>query len=166
MSNILTGNILSLAAAVFLAVSCAVKDRKQIFVLQFMNCAVLAAASYFFSSYAAISTLALCCVRNIFIMRDRFTKPVMTVIVILVIICGLLANNRGIVGLLPVIATVEYTMCCHFITEVKKTRVSILVNEIIWIVYSFIIMDYSTAVTDIIVVIVDILAIIKSYART
>ena len=158
MSNILTGNIVSLAAAVFLAVSCAVKDRKQIFVLQFMNCAVLAAASYFFSSYAAISTLALCCVRNIFIMRDRFTK--------LVIICGLLANNRGIVGLLPVIATVEYTMCCHFITEVKKNRVSILVNEIIWIVYSFIIMDYSTAVTDIIVVIVDILAIIKSYART
>jgi len=51
MSNILIGNIISFAAAVFLAVSCVVKDRKQVFILQFMNCAVLALASYFFGSY-------------------------------------------------------------------------------------------------------------------
>lgn len=162
MSNILIGNIISFAAAIFLAASCVVRDRKQVFILQFMNCAVLALASYFFGSYAAISTLALCCVRNVFITKDRFTRPVMTVIVILVIICGVLTNNRGIVGLMPVFATVEYTMCCYFITNIKKTKISILLNELIWLVYSFIVQDYSTALTDVAVIIVDIVAILKT----
>ena len=161
MSNILIGNIISFAAAIFLAVSCVAKSRKQIFILQFMNCAVLAVASYFFGSYAAITTLALCCIRNIFIMKDKFSVPIMTVILILVIACGILTNNRGIIGLLPVIATVEYTICCHYITDVGKTRISILVNEAIWIIYSFLVLDFSTAITDIIVVTVDIVSIAK-----
>lgn len=161
MSNILIGNIISFAAAIFLAVSCVVKSRKQIFILQFMNCAVLAVASYFFGSYAAITTLVLCCIRNIFIMKDKFSVPVMTVILILVIACGVLTNNRGLIGLLPVIATVEYTICCHYITDVGKTRISILVNEAIWIIYSFLVLDFSTAITDIIVVTVDIVSIAK-----
>lgn len=159
MSNILIGNIVSFAAAAFLAVSCVVKDRKQVFILQFMNCAVLALASYFFGSYAAISTLALCCVRNVFITKDKFTRPVMTVIVILVIICGVLTNNRGIIGLMPVLATVE---CCYFITNIRKTKISILLNESIWLVYSFIVQDYATALTDVAVIIVDIVAILKA----
>ena len=162
MSNILIGNIVSFAAAVFLAVSCVVKDKKQVLILQFMNCAVLALASYFFGSYAAISTLALCCVRNVFITKDKFTRPVMTVIVILVIICGVLTNNRGIIGLMPVLATVEYTMCCYFITNIRKTKISILLNETIWLVYSFIVQDYATALTDVAVIIVDIVAILKA----
>ena len=161
MSNILIGNIISFAAAIFLAVSCVVKSRKQIFILQFMNCAVLAVASYFFGSYAAITTLALCCIRNIFIMKDKFSVLIMTVILILVIACGVLTNNRGLIGLLPVIATVEYTICCHNITDVGKTRISILVNEAIWIIYSFLVLDFSTAITDIIVVTVDIVSIAK-----
>lgn len=76
MNNILIGNIISFTGAVFLAVSCVVKSRKQIFVLQFLNCAFLAVASYFFNAYATITTLIICCIRNIFIMRDKFTKPV------------------------------------------------------------------------------------------
>lgn len=87
--NILIGNIISLIAAVFLAVSCTVKTRNKVFIMQFMNCALLAVASYFFGSYAAITTLVLCCIRNIFILKDKFTKPVMAVIITLVLIFGI-----------------------------------------------------------------------------
>lgn len=109
MNNILIGNIISFTGAVFLAVSCVVKSRKQIFVLQFLNCAFLAVASYFFNAYATITTLIICCIRNIFIMRDKFTKPVLAFIIVSVVILGLLSNNRGLIGLMPVAATVEYT---------------------------------------------------------
>ena len=84
--SIITGNIISLAAAAFLAASCVMKSRNGIFAMQFMNCALLAAASYFFGSYAAISTLILCCVRNVLILRERFTKNAMTAIFVLVVI--------------------------------------------------------------------------------
>ena len=41
--SIITGNIISLAAAAFLAASCVMKSRNGIFAMQFMNCALLAA---------------------------------------------------------------------------------------------------------------------------
>ena len=77
MNNILIGNIISFTGAVFLAVSCVVKSRKQIFVLQFLNCAFLAVASYFFNAYATITTLIICCIRNIFIMRDVYKRQLL-----------------------------------------------------------------------------------------
>ena len=165
MNNILIGNIISFTGAVFLAVSCVVKSRKQIFVLQFLNCAVLAVASYFFNAYATITTLIICCIRNIFIMRDKFTKPVLAFIIVSVVILGLLSNNRGLIGLMPVAATVEYTTCCYFIRDVRKTRVSILINEIIWVTYSLLVSDFSTAISDSAVIVVDIMSILKSRSK-
>ena len=161
MNNIIIGNIISFISAAFLAVSCVVKNRKHIFILQFLNCAILAIASYFFGSYAAISTLILCCIRNIFIAKDKYTAKVMTVILVLVIVLGLLTNNRGLIGLLPVMATVEYTICCYLIKDVHKTRISIFVNETIWVIYSLLVLDFSTALTDIIVIAVDLAVLFK-----
>ena len=73
-----------------------------------------------------------------------------------------MTNKRGIKGLMTVLATGEYTMCCYFITNIRKTKISILLNESIWLVYSFIVQDYATALTDVAVIIVDIVAILKA----
>ncbi len=165
MENLIIGNIISFIAAISLAISCVVKERNTVFFLQFLNCAILAVSSYFFSSYAAITTLVICCIRNIFIIKDRFTLPAMLFVIISVVIFGLLANNCGIIGLLPVFATVEYTLCSYFIKDIKKTRISILINESIWVIYSLLIMDISTTATDIFVITVDIISIVKHKSR-
>ena len=64
-------------------------------------------------------------IRNLLVANDRYTKPMMTVFLILTIVAGVLANTRGLVGLLPVFATVEYTICCHYIVGEKATKCSI-----------------------------------------
>jgi len=160
MSNLLIGNIISFISAVFLGISCYAKDRKKIFTFQLINCATYAVASYFFGTYAAISTLILCCFRSILIVKDKYTAPAAYTLAAAVVIFGILANNRGIVGLLPVIASVEYNLCCYYITDPHITRYSIIVNELIWVIYGLIIRDFSTAISDTIIIIVDISAII------
>ena len=100
-------------------------------------------------------------VRNLVVAKDRYTKPVMVAFVILTIVAGLLANTRGLVGLLPVLATVEYTICCHYIEGEMATKCSIFVNVLLWIVYSFLICDFSTAISDSIVLVVDTVAIVR-----
>ena len=97
--------------------------------------------------------------------KDKFTKPVLAFIIVSVVILGLLSNNRGIIGLMPVAATVEYTTCCYFIRDVRKTRVSILINEIIWVKYSLLVRDFSTAISDSAVIVVDIMSILKSRSK-
>ena len=105
------GNILSFFAALFMVASCVVKRKQAVFFCQFLECALLAVASVFFGSLAGMTTLVLSAVRNLVVAKGRYTKPVMVAFVILTIVAGLLANTRGLVGLLPVLATVEYTIC-------------------------------------------------------
>lgn len=160
MENLIIGNIISFISAIFLGISCYAKDRKKIFTFQLFNCATYAAASYFFGTYAAITSLALCSLRSILIMKDKYTKTSAYILAASVIVLGLITNNRGFVGLLPVIASVEYNLCCYYITDPHLTRYSILINELIWVIYAFIIKDFSTGISDIIIMIVDITAII------
>lgn len=160
MSNLIIGNIISFIAAVFLGISCYAKDRKKIFSYQLVNCATYTVASYFFGTYAAITTLFFCCLRSILIIKDKYSAAVAYALTIAIIAFGILTNNRGIVGLLPVIASVLYSLCCYYIKDPNLTRYSILVNEIIWVIYAFIIKDFSTGICDTIIIIVDITAII------
>ncbi len=148
MTNIVIGNIISFIAAIFMAISCTVKNRKTIFYLQALNCLVLAVASLFFGSYAGITTLLISTVRNIIVAHDKYTKPVMYIFLILTVLLGVFANNRGFTGLLPVIATVQYTLCLNLFKGLFLTRISIFVNTALWVTYSFIIRDFSTACMD------------------
>ena len=159
--NIVIGNIISFFSALCMILSCCSKDMKKVFAYQFGECFLLAIASCFFGTFSAVITLLLCAIRNIIVAYNKFTKPLMIIFVILVSLFGILVNNRGIIGLLPVIATIEYTICCYFITDLKGTKISILVNLLIWVVYSFIILDFSTAILDSVIAIIDIIAIVK-----
>ena len=116
---LIIGNGISFVAAIFMVASCVVKRKRTIFLCQFLECALLAVASVFFGALAGMTTL---------VANDRYTKPMMTVFLILTIVAGVLANTRGLVGLLPVFATVEYTICCHYIVGEKATKCSIFVN--------------------------------------
>ncbi len=127
------GNILSFFAALFMVASCVVKRKQAVFFCQFLECALLAVASVFFGSLAGMTTLVLSAVRNLVVAKGRYTKPVMVAFVILTIVAGLLANTRGLVGLLPVLATVEYTICCHYIEGEMATKCSIFVNVLVCI---------------------------------
>lgn len=166
MSNLIIGNIISFISAIFLCMSCYAKDRKRIFTLQLINCTVYGVASYFFGSYSAIATLVCCCLRCVFIMRDSFTKRIAYLLTAIVLVSGVMTNSLGFTGLLPVIATAEYTLCCYYITDPNKTRYSIMINEAIWVIYALLIHDVSTCVCDAIVITADIIAIIGYYRST
>ncbi len=145
---LITGNILSFIAAMFMAASSVVKNRSTIFLLQFFECFILAVASFFFKSYAGITTLLLCAVRNLLTARGYFGKKTMLVFFVLTAVFGFLANNRGLIGLLPVMATLQYTCCSYILTGLLSTRISILINTAIWVIYAFLIKDFSTGITD------------------
>lgn len=159
---ILIGNILSFIAALFLLLSSVFKRKDKIFIFQFFECAALAVASFFFGSYAGISTLLLSAVRNVLIAKNKFTKGLMYVFLVLTAAFGLITNNRGILGLMPVIATVQITLCGCLLDGIIETKLSIAANTAIWVVYSFIIRDYSTAVTDSVVLAFAVFSAIKS----
>ncbi len=145
---LIIGNILSFFAALCLTLSSVVNKRKTVFVFQLCECLLLAAASVFFNSYAGMTSLVLCAIRNILVIKDCFKKRHMYIFLAATLILGVITNNRGFIGMMPVAATLQFTYCSYAFTSLLKTRLSIFFNTLIWVIYSFIIQDYVTAVVD------------------
>lgn len=162
---IIIGNLISLIAALFMMASCIVKERSRVFRLQFLQCLLLAVSSWFFSSYSGIAANIVSGLRNLVVASGKFTKRMVLVFLLLSVGMGVLFNNRGYIGLLPVIANIQFAVCSYWFTSLTGTRYSIWVNVLLWIIYSFAIMDISTAVSDSAVLILNTVSIVQLHKK-
>ena len=148
MKNIVAGNVISLVAAVFTFASAWSRDRKRVYLYQAVQCLIMAAANIFFFSVSGVTTFILCAIRNLLLAYDRFTGKLCIVFVILVGALGLAANNRGVIGLLPVVTTAVYTVGCLFAVRPKTIKANIAVNLTLWALYNILISDFVSFAVD------------------
>ena len=144
----LIGNIISLAGACFTLLSAWSRDRKRIYLYQAAQCLLLAVANIFFASVSGVTTCALCAVRNCLLACDRFTARSCAVFVVAVAALGLYTNNRGLAGLLPIVATVLYTLGCFFAKRTKAIKLNMIVNLVLWAAYDLLVGDFVSAAVD------------------
>ena len=146
--RILFGNLLSLIAALFTFLSAWSRDRKSIYLFQAAQCGILSAANVFFSSVSGVTTCALCTLRNLLIAYDRYTPRLCALFLAAVAALGLWANNRGLVGLLPVAATALYTVGCLYAKSPRTIKLNLIVNLILWAVYDAFVLDLISCAVD------------------
>ena len=144
----LIGNIISFAGACFTLLSAWSRDRKRIYLYQAAQCLLLAVANIFFASVSGVTTCALCAVRNCLLACDRFTARSCAVFVVAVAALGLYTNNRGLAGLLPIVATVLYTLGCFFAKRTKAIKLNMIVNLVLWAAYDLLVGDFVSAAVD------------------
>lgn len=146
--SLLLGNICAFVAACFTLLSAWSRDKKRIYLYQAAQCAVLAAANIFFASLSGVTTYALCTARNLLLSYDRFTVRRCAVFVTAVAVLGIYANNRGLVGLLPVVTTAVYTVGCCYARRMKAIKWNLIANLILWAVYDAFILDLVSCAVD------------------
>ena len=144
----IVGNIFSFLAACFTLASAWSRERKRIYLFQAAQCFLLALANVFFASLSGTTTFLLCAARNGLIAFDRFTGRRCAVFVLAVAALGLLSNNRGAVGLIPVFTTAIYTVACLYAKRIKAVKCNLIVNLALWTVYDLFIGDYVSAAVD------------------
>lgn len=150
MMNWMLGNLISLGASVFLAISCCARDHKRTYFFQAAESATLCVSSVFFAAWAGLSTQAVSVVRNALVMKGRFSTRWMMFFTVLVVVLGVAVNDRGMIGLLPVAATVQLTLCNHFCRTMPQIKGSFMVNAVLWVAYSLYIGDYVTGGTQVV----------------
>ncbi len=158
---IILGNIISFIAALFMFASGWTKDRDRTFLYQILENLVLCAANVCFRSWAGISTLLLSSARNWLVMKDRYTKRLMYVFIVLVIAIGLMINNRGPVGILPIAATVQLSVCNQYAKTLIQHKLSLFINTAVWLVYDLCILDISSTVSQTIMCILTAVTIVR-----
>ena len=81
--------------------------------------------------------------RNAMVYYDRLTRNWTIFFLIVTVVLGVYVNNLGWVGLLPVFAIIEITLCNYFLKEIKSIKTGFIVNSVIYIVYFLAILDFA-----------------------
>ena len=146
--TVLIGNLCSFFAACFTFLSAWSRDKKRIYLYQAAQCLILAVANVFFASVSGTTTYVLCTLRNILLAYDRFTPRRCYAFVAVVAVLGVFANNRGLVGLLPVLTTAVYTVGCLYAKRTKAIKLNLIVNLVLWAIYDAFVLDLVSCAVD------------------
>ena len=159
--NIIVGNIISLVAGIFLILSMWVNDEKEAYKHQFLNAFVLMISSVFFLSWTGVTTMAIAATRNIFVYKDKLTLNWTIFFIVLSVSLGLMVNTMGIIGLLPIIAIVQITICNYMLKTIKWIKLSFIVNEMFYIIYFIAILDFASSAIELFTALVGVYSWVK-----
>ena len=159
--NIIIGNAISLVAGIFIILSMWVNDEKQAYKYQFWNAFILIISSVFFFSWTGVTTMAIAASRNAMVYYDKLTSYWTVFFIVISVVLGLLVNTLGLVGLLPIIAIVQITLCNYYLKSIKTIKTSFIVNSAIYIVYFLAILDFSSAAIESVTALIGLISLTR-----
>lgn len=159
--NVIIANIISFVAAIFLVLSCVLNDRKKVYFFQLMESATLCVTYVFLGAWTGCITMIMAVCRNVVVLSGKYTKKLAFLFAALTAVVGISVNREGIVGLMPIAATVELTVCNYYAKSPAAIKLSFIGNIIIYVIYSFLVQDYSTAVVETVTGLVALVSLVK-----
>lgn len=160
MKQILLGNAISLVAA-FIAASCCVHDTRKVYFLQIGANLALALSSVVLGAWSGLVTLLLSSLRMLLILYNKYDRRQMIVFCVLTVAVGLWVNARGLIGLLPILATVQLTVQSYLAHDLYSVKRSITLNLLFWAIYCTLILDIVSGVCDLINCILGVIALYR-----
>ena len=94
--------------------------------------------------------------------KKKMTKTILTILIIIQIIVGTYLNQLGIIGYLPIISSVSYSLAIAATPNLHWLRWVIIENMLLWLIYDLTIKAYPAAVTDVTITLTTLVAIIKN----
>ena len=149
-TNLIIGNILSLLASIFIAVSVIKKNKSDLIWWQILDEIFCILACGALNAYAAVTTNTISLIRNILAYKNKMTQKITWILCALCVFVGLWANNRGIIGLFPIIASASYTIFMFTTKNAQQMRWALAFNLILWFIHDAYIQAYPSALTDIV----------------
>lgn len=149
-TNLILGNIFSLLSAICIAISVLKKNKNDLIYWQIIDVIFCILSNIALYTYAALTTNSIALIRNILAYKNKLTKKITWVLFVLCIIVGLWANNRGFIGLFPIIASASYTIFMFTTKNEQQMRWALSSNLILWFIHDIYVQAYPSALTDII----------------
>ena len=163
---IVIGNLCTLAAMGFNAFSSTRKTTKGILWSQNASQVVYAISATVLGGYSASVQNLVSILRNLLAMTKIRSKLAEWTLVILGVVAGIAVNNRGWIGLLPIVGNLQYTLAIfQFKNDERKLKLFFLISLAAFAVFNFTISNYVGAATDSVVVVTTILMLLRKKER-
>lgn len=158
-------NIFSAIGTFFLIYSTFSKKKDKMVWMQVLDSGFNSLGCLFIGSYSGAMTNFISMVRNMIDVKGRMTNVLSYIIALVCLILGLLVNINGIVGLLPPIASVEYTILLARCKTAQSLRFALAINIALWLIHDVYVRLYPAIFADIIVLIFTLYNIVRLKAK-
>jgi len=122
-------------------------------------------SNIFLGAYAAATSNSLGFVRNLLTYKGKLTKNMTAIFFVLCITIGLWANNRGIIGLFPILASSSYTIFVYTTKNEQQMRWALVSNLALWLIHDVYVQAYPSALMDTTLSIWTLIQIYKNHKR-
>ena len=164
---ILIGNILSLCAMISDSISGTRKKHSEIMAIQILSQFFYGASSISLKGYSATAQNVVAVFRNFAAMKNVKHKAIEWALILAGVVLGILLNNRGLLGWLPIIANLQYSVAVFKLKDNEKAlKLSFIVNVLMFAVFNLVIMNYVGTVSCIVIAVTTAISLIKAMRDT
>ena len=161
--DIIIGNVLTVIAMVFMLFAVSQKDNKKLIIIQGVSHFFFAISGIVLKGYSGVVQDVIGFVRNLAISKRIINKSIRIFLLTAGVVFGITLNNKGLIGVLPIVGTFQYTLVSTDEKSQNKTvQLSIIVNSILMIFYSIAINNYANIMTNSLIIIFSLKTIRES----
>ena len=125
---LIIGNIFSFLASLCTAVSVVKKNKSDFMYWQVGNTLFAILTNIALWSYSGVTTNTVSLVRNVLAYKNKLSLVGTLAICTISISLGLMFNNRGLIGILPVFSSACYTLCVYLTKNEQQLRYALIVD--------------------------------------
>ncbi len=93
--------------------------------------------------YSGAVQNVVCIIRNIVVIKGISSKIITWILAIIGVVLGLYFNNLGVMGLLPVIANLQYTLAVFLLKNNQKAlKISFFISALLFVFFSLAILNF------------------------
>ena len=162
MNSLIIGNISSLLALITDTISSSRKTAKGVLFMQTISQAIYTIGSIVLRGYSAAVQNVIGVVRNLLAMSGKENKYIEWLLVALGVILGLVFNNRGIYGWLPVLSNLEYSLAVFkFRNNERALKIAFAISIALYAMFNIVLLNFVGFISNMIVIVTTIVFVVK-----
>ena len=162
MANILIGNLCSVLAMIADCLGSSRKKAKEVLWLQTLGQLIYCIGAIILKGYSAAVQNAVSIARNIAATRKSNPKALEWLLVALAVGLGIVFNNRGIWGWLPIIANLEYSIAVfRFKDNERALKIAFAVCIVLFAGFNVILLNFVGLASNLVVFVTTVSCVIK-----
>ena len=159
---VIIGNLFSLCAMVSDSVSGTRKKHSEIMAVQIVSQFFYAASSIALKGYSSTAQNVVAVFRNLAAMKNVKSKVLEWALILAGVALGIAFNNRGLLGWLPIIANLEYSISVFRLKDNERAlKLAFIINMVMYAVFSVVIKNYVGAVSCTVIAVTTALSLLR-----
>lgn len=160
--DLIVGNLCSLLAMGSNALSSTRKTVKGVLAMQNVSQVIYCFSAIVLKGYSAAVQNAVSFFRNLTAIWNIRSKALEWVLIAAAAVLGVAFNNRGLLGLLPVVGNLQYTLAIfRFKGKERLLKISFLLSLVAFVIFNFAIGNYVGVICDSVVIVTTIVVLIR-----